>query len=204
MTTEPTLFKEKQRLHTPLVLVMLVLGVGLPGYIAIQQLMLGRRCGNRPMSDWGVAIVMPAIILLMLALAGLKLETRLYRDRLRIPIFPFADETLRLSRIARWEVRPYSPLKEYWGWGVRFGNGGDIAYAMKGTRGVQLVMQDGSRVLIGSQRPEDLASALTAVASLNPPAGAAGALNRMALVASDRAATISGQPSPLKSSNANP
>jgi hypothetical protein len=163
MITEPILFKEKQRPHTLVLVVITLLGVGLPLYIAFQQLWLGKPFGDKPVSNRGVAILVPVIILPMLALAGLNLDTRLYRDRLRIRLFPF-DESLLLSRIVRWEICNYSAMKEYMGWGVRFRAGG-IAYTMKGNRGLQLVLDDGSRVLIGSQRPEDLASALTTAAS---------------------------------------
>jgi len=167
MATEPILFHERQRPHTWLLVVIIVLGVGLPLYIAFQQLWLGKPVGDKPMSNRGVAIVVPCIILPALALASLNLDTRLYGDRLRVRLFPFADDSFPLSRIVRWEVRNYSAMKEFMGWGVRTGAGG-IAYTMKGNRGLQLTLDDGSRVLVGSQRPEGIASALPTAAGKAP------------------------------------
>jgi uncharacterized membrane protein (DUF485 family) len=161
MATEPILFRERQRLPTWALAPIIVLGVGLPLYIAFQQLWLGKPVGDKPMSNRGVAMLVPGIILPALALAGLNLDTRLYRDRLRVRLFPFADENFSLSRIMRWEIRSYSAMKEFMGWGVRSGSGG-MAYTMKGNHGLQLILDDGSRVLVGSQRPKDIASALTA------------------------------------------
>jgi len=167
MATEAILFRERQRVPTWALVVIMVLGVGLPLYIAFQQLWLGKPVGDKPMSNRGVAMLVPGIILPALALAGLNLDTRLYRDRLRVRFFPFADASLPLSRIVRWEVRSYSATKEFMGWGGRSGSGG-MAYTMKGSHGLQLILDDGSRVLIGSQRPKDIASALTAATERRP------------------------------------
>jgi uncharacterized membrane protein (DUF485 family) len=168
MATEPILFRERQRLPNWALVVIIVLGVGLPLYIAFQQLWLGRPVGDKPMSNRGVAVLVPCIILPALALARLNLDTRLYRDRLRVRLFPFADDNFPLSRIVRWEVRNYSAIKEFMGWGVRYGSGG-IGYTMKGNHGLQLILDDGSRVLVGSQRPKDIASALTTAATERCP-----------------------------------
>jgi hypothetical protein len=49
---------------------------------------------------------------------------------------------------------------EYGGWGLRYGGDNGWAYNARGNRGVQLVLQGEKRVLIGSQRPEELLAAL--------------------------------------------
>ncbi len=48
-------------------------------------------------------------------------------------------------------------MKEYGGWGIRYGMKG-MAYNVSGNRGVQLEFETGKRLLIGSQRPEELVS----------------------------------------------
>ena len=60
----------------------------------------------------------------------------------------------------------YQPLLDYGGWGIKFGRGGR-AYSMGGDQGVQLVLRDGSRILIGSERPDDLARAIDSAAGLD-------------------------------------
>lgn len=59
------------------------------------------------------------------------------------------------------EVRTYSPLKEYGGWGIRYGSNGK-AYNVSGNQGVQLEFRDGKRLLVGSQLPLELLNALRA------------------------------------------
>ena len=49
----------------------------------------------------------------------------------------------------------YSPLAEYGGWGIKWGRSG-LALNARGDRGVRLTLTDGRRVLVGSQRPEEL------------------------------------------------
>jgi hypothetical protein len=54
-------------------------------------------------------------------------------------------------------VRTYSPLGEYGGWGIKYGLGGaGKVYNVRGNQGLQLVFKDGSRLLIGTQKPLEL------------------------------------------------
>jgi len=58
------------------------------------------------------------------------------------------------------EVVTYRPIADYGFWGIRSGRDGDRALIARGNRGVRLELTDGTRLLIGSQRPEALATAL--------------------------------------------
>ena len=53
------------------------------------------------------------------------------------------------------------PILEYGGWGIRyspFGKG--WAYNVRGNQGVQLELANGQRILVGSQRADELARAI--------------------------------------------
>jgi hypothetical protein len=54
----------------------------------------------------------------------------------------------------------YRPIADYGFWGVRAGRDGERAFIARGNRGVRLELIDGTKILIGSQRPEALASVL--------------------------------------------
>ena len=60
----------------------------------------------------------------------------------------------------RWEARTYRPILEYGGWGIRYTMGRGWAYNVSGNQGVQLELASGKRILIGSQRAEELARAI--------------------------------------------
>ncbi len=74
-------------------------------------------------------------------------------------LFPLFRRRIRLAEIASARADTYKPLAEYGGWGVR-GWGKNIALNARGNRGVRLTLQDGRRVLVGSQRADELAAAL--------------------------------------------
>ena len=50
------------------------------------------------------------------------------------------------------------------GWGFRWGSSGR-AYNLRGNRGVQLTLADGGRLLLGSQRADELAAAIEEAAT---------------------------------------
>ena len=74
-------------------------------------------------------------------------------------LFPLYRRRIQLADIAAARADTYAPLAEYGGWGVR-GWGRNVALNARGDRGVRLMLMDGRRVLVGSQRAEELAAAL--------------------------------------------
>ena len=74
-------------------------------------------------------------------------------------LFPLYRRRIQLTDIAAARADTYAPLAEYGGWGIR-GWGRNVALNARGDRGVRLMLMDGRRVLVGSQRAEELAAAL--------------------------------------------
>jgi hypothetical protein len=133
------------------------------GYGMIKQLILGQPWGNRPLPDVALAIIGPLGILFGLGLALLfysaKLITEVREDGVYVRFFPLTHQKIPFEDIRYVEARTYSPIKEFGGWGIRYGKGGK-AYNVSGNRGVQLELYDGKRFLIGSGRAEELARAI--------------------------------------------
>jgi hypothetical protein len=114
----------------------------------------------------GPVILLAVIILLYYS----KLVTEVRYDGVYIRYTPFhrSFRCLPFSEIESYEARTYSPIAEYGGWGIRWGwKGGNrnIAYNVSGNKGVQLVLKDGRRILIGSQKPEELVAAIKSATS---------------------------------------
>ena len=65
-----------------------------------------------------------------------------------------------IAEVAKVEARKYNALKEYGGWGIKGWSGKKMAYNVKGSWGVELTLKDGRRVLIGTQKPQELAAAV--------------------------------------------
>ena len=147
---------------------LLVLGTSVSmgvvfGYGMIKQLAQGQPWGDRPMSDAALAIVGPLAILFAvvfpLVFRAMRLVTRVDGDGLCVRFFPFVRRRIRFDEIAECHARTYRPIREYGGWGIRWGPSGK-AYNVSGDRGVQLVLTNGKRLLIGSQRADELAEAI--------------------------------------------
>lgn len=108
---------------------------------------------------WGLTgVALPLLVLTS------RLETTVTRTALTLHFRPLQRRQLPAADIVHGEVRTFRPVKEYGGWGIR-GWGDDRAYTVRGNRGVQLTLTDGQRVLVGSQRPEELAAALYRMSS---------------------------------------
>jgi hypothetical protein len=73
---------------------------------------------------------------------------------------PTYPRVVAIHTIRSVEVVNYRPISDYGFWGVRTGRDGERAFIARGTRGVRLELIDGTKLLIGSQRPEALASVL--------------------------------------------
>ncbi len=133
------------------------------GYGMFKQLFLGQAWGSKPMSDTALTIVGSISILFVLSLTYLfyvlKLITEVRNDGLYIRFSPLFHQIIPFDDIKKCEVRQYSPIKEYGGWGIKWGRKGKV-YNVSGNRGVQLKLLKGKPILIGSQRPEELAQAI--------------------------------------------
>jgi hypothetical protein len=80
--------------------------------------------------------------------------------RIWFGFFPTYRRSLVLSQIVRVEIVEYDAIREHGFWGARRTRDGEYVFTARGNRAVRLIMNDGGRVLIGSQRPEELAATL--------------------------------------------
>jgi hypothetical protein len=105
-----------------------------------------------------IGLILPAI----LVVGVLRMTTVVTATEIRVWFgwIPTYRRTLPAGSVARVEVVQYHPVAEFGGWGVRYGRDGERVLNARGDRGVRLHLVDGSRLLIGSQRPEDLALAV--------------------------------------------
>jgi hypothetical protein len=137
------------RVYTLIALVGLVTGIGLlRGRIWSREVVLGLFIG--------VTFLLVAIFFL------LHMTTEVGPSGLRIWFgwAPTSPRIVPVHTIRSVEVVTYRPIAEYGFWGNRPGRDGDHAFIARGNRGVRLELIDGTRLLIGSQRPEILAAAL--------------------------------------------
>ena len=141
---------------------VLVLGVAAVTWWAfIQQILMGRSFGDNPAPNWAVALIWVIIGLgLPLTFEALKLVVEVRNEEVLVRFRPMHTRSIPISAIAEVEARKYNAVKEYGGWGIKGWSGKKIAYNVKGSWGVDLVLTDGRRILIGTQKPQELAAAI--------------------------------------------
>ena len=131
-------------------------------YGCYAQLVEGTPWGNHPMSDTGLIIVTLLVILFTVSFFLFRLETHINSQGIYVRFYPFQPKHV----IFHWEdisdayIRQYSPLKEYGGWGYRKSFGNNTAYTIKGKIGLQLLLKNNKKVLIGTQQPQKLQQVL--------------------------------------------
>lgn len=159
MRDEPVLFHERQYFRQAWLWVLVI--ASLVPLLVIMGVLLPER---------GAAALPPFLLVLAVVAATLGLMWWMHLDvwvtegELVVKLTPLH---LKPRRIARTEIveaksRTYDALREYGGWGIRGGFGHGSAYNVSGDQGVQLVLANGKRLLIGSQRAGELEEALTA------------------------------------------
>ena len=159
-TTTP-LFREVQRFRHWFFWVPIAVVVGVIWWQFIQQIVIGRPPGTEPISDWAAWVLTIVFGLGFPVFAAIvRLVTEVRPGTLSIRLVPFRGRLIPLQDIRTADSREYSPMREFGGWGIRLAADGGKAYNAHGSVGVQLVLTDGKRVLVGTQRAEELIAAL--------------------------------------------
>ncbi len=154
-------FHERQRLTQWWVRGVLIGLVVLALWAFVQQVVLGRPFGTNPAPDAAVWVLTPLVVAFAAGLQWLHLDVTVDERSLRVRVFPFVRREIPLARVRGAEATAYRPIRDYWGWGVRYAPGRGWCYTMSGDRGVRIELDDGKTILVGSRRADELAAALS-------------------------------------------
>lgn len=108
-------------------------------------------------------VVLLTVLITFAAIAlfyTLRLETSIDAKGIHYRFYPFSGKTIPWKEIDECYVRQYSPLKEYGGWGIRFGPNGK-AYNVKGNKGIQVKLKSGKKILFGTQNETEVKNVIT-------------------------------------------
>ena len=132
------------------------------------QLVLETPSGENPKSTESLLIIFGILIVVyvgaIVLFKTMKLVVELRRDGVfyRYPPFVIKEQQILKQEIDHFEIRKYNPIKEYSGRGKS-----GRAYTVKGKMGLQLYLNDGKKVLFGSQRTESLKRAMIRMMQIN-------------------------------------
>jgi hypothetical protein len=107
---------------------------------------------------WTYAL-MALVLFVVLSLVTMRQVTRVEPGAVSVRFGFLSSTSIPTSEIRLAEAVKYRPVREYGGWGIR-GLGRRRAVSTRGDLGVLLTRNDGTTLLIGSQKPRDLLRAL--------------------------------------------
>ena len=155
------IYREEQRfawlVYAPVFLMMLVAWLMIENRARIGLPIFGHRGELVLLGLFGCLMIPPLLLVGLLRMTTLVTPTEV---RIWFGFIPTYRRAIPIGAIARVEVVDYRPIRDCGGWGIRITRDGERVLTARGNRGVRLFLVDGSKILIGSQRPEELAIAV--------------------------------------------
>ena len=165
MSGSTILFHEEQRFRLKRQRVLLAIPPVGMALLLIWQVILGHPWGKQPMSNNSVIGWTIFLWLVYLRLVTVRLVTEVRTDVLAVAMRGlWRARRIPLGEIKSAKTVNYDPERDYGGYGVRTARSG-TAYIAAGNRGVRLELSKGGTVLLGSERPEELVSAIKGYAT---------------------------------------
>jgi len=171
MKKEDIIFYEYQRLKRQYLSIILIPVNLIFLYLTITQLWFGEQWGNYPKSDLPLVIDMPhnmnvpliliTIFFNLFTVNTLWINMTTIVDKIGIHIHvrlcPFfvKSKSYSWNNISKARIRKSLPICEFGVCGIRLGIK-SVSYNMSGTNALQLVLRNNKRVVIGTQKKEEL------------------------------------------------
>lgn len=163
------LFTERQR-FTQWWLWLILLGVNaLFMFGVFIQVTGGKQFGDKPMTNTGLLIATLLTFAFTLIFINFRLETIIKKDGIYVRFFPLHLKFKHYTweSITKSYVRQYLPLREFGGWGLKHGLGAKgTAFNISGNKGLQLEFTDKKKLLIGTNKPDELTATLNKIGQL--------------------------------------
>jgi hypothetical protein len=146
-------FKEKQK-FTQWWLWVFLIGFGLfQVYALCKQLVLGEDFGDKPMSDVGLIIFTLLPFGIIFFFWYMKLETEIDPKEIRIKFSPLVKKVFKWEDVKSAIVLNY----KFVGYGIRLFTSYGTVYNTKGNTGLAIELKNGEKILIGTQKGNELA-----------------------------------------------
>jgi hypothetical protein len=158
------LFRERQRFTQPWLWVVMLLAGGTQARVLIALLKSKEVSGA---AFIGLAVYCFVIVFILLC----HLDTIIKQDGIHVRFFPFhfSERFFAWHQLTKSYVRKYRPIGEFGGWGLRGIFRTKRAWNVSGNMGIQLEMQDGAKLLIGTNKPDEAKEMLKRLGHLTEP-----------------------------------
>ena len=156
------LFFERQRFRQAWLWAIIIGVNGIFVYGFIQQVITGHVFGDKPMSNTGLWISLVLSFMLTALFLSIRLDTIIKMDGIYVRFFPIHLQYKKYEweQVSQIYVRKYHAISEYGGWGYKIMIGSGKAYNISGNMGIQLVLKNQKKLLIGTIKPEEVTEVL--------------------------------------------
>ncbi len=151
-------FEERQWFNQwwlfPIYLFLIVL----PLWACYKWFILEDNLGNVGPKDWDgiitILILFPSLLTLLFLF---RLHTVIDERGILYQFYPMNknQKIISWAEIKNCSVKKYRPFTEFGGWGYKWAWKGTKAMTVKGNRGIQIELNSGKKLLIGTQKPEE-------------------------------------------------
>ncbi len=156
---ETVLFTEVQQLGRWFALVVMFSANFLTGFLLVRELFFSSHVALEGILI--LASIFSLVLGITLAMMRAKLELAISTEGVYVRYFPFQRRYVFLpfAVISEMYVRKYDAFSEYGGTGIK-GSRSNISYSINSSEGLQIVLKDNSRILIGTEMADHLKSFL--------------------------------------------
>ncbi|MBN1233160.1 MAG: hypothetical protein JXA60_07400 [Candidatus Coatesbacteria bacterium] len=161
----PSLYSETQRFNQLWMIAIIFIPLVIFSLIFIKQFLFGFAGGSSKTIPLNVLLIMIAVgIGEPLLIFSCKLVTEVRTDGVYVKFFPFMLSFRKIPKeeIESYQARIYKPVQEYGGWGIK-GFKSNRAYNVSGNEGMQLVLKNKDRILIGTKNPDEFQLAMAQI-----------------------------------------
>jgi hypothetical protein len=152
-------FKEEQKFNQWWIWVINILLVAIVLFSIGRELLIKINAGTATTEGWLTLLIILIPVIILITFNIVKLETIIRSEGIYYRFKPFRRKPRfhKWSEIDKVYVRKYNPIKEYGGWGYKTGmKKSGTAFNVMGNMGLQLELSNGKKILIGTQKPEEL------------------------------------------------
>ncbi|MFN6038039.1 MAG: DUF6141 family protein [Bacteroidota bacterium] len=164
MPEEQVLFKENQKFRKWWVMLLIFIMNGFLWILFFYQVVLKHPIGADNMSDASLIIALAINEIITVMFFIVRLETVVTASKISVRFFPFHRKPIntKIENIKAIFIREYKPIKEYGGWGIK-GSSANRAYNISGNIGLQLILHDNTKILVGTNNPSEVDAAISSL-----------------------------------------
>lgn len=150
-------FKEEQRFTQSWVIALLIISTMVPLVIVFSAYFKD----ENTMETSEFVTVLSVIFVATSLIFFFKLKTRIDEKGLYYQFFPFhfSLKLIPWTEIKSAQIRTYDAITEYGGWGLRswalWNRKRGKSITISGNKGIQLILRDGQKLLIGTQKEQE-------------------------------------------------